>query len=323
MSINKCTIAYIIYLLFTCCFTGLQGQQLPLFTQYREAIGIINPAAMSSSFFSDEERYSLFAGISARTQWVGRKGTPQTQFIHAEKVLEGDNVYVLYGGYIINDQVDRIGTTGIYGRASVIITSDPSESGLAVGLSGGMVHYRVRLEGAIVRDPDDELALTNQSRTRPDLGAGIYAWRSLGRKNNLLFGGISIPQVLGLDVSFRDGEDNTFSIERVRHFYTTLGTRLYLGGEYNYIEPVAWLKYVPHAPIHADMGIRYRFFEYLWIGGGYSTNGNSHVEIGTIIPDSYGERDIRIGYGFDGNFSGNVAYYGNSHEINISIGLAK
>lgn len=295
----------------------LPAQQLPLFTQYREAIGIINPAALNGDFLISHGDLSTFIGLSARTQWVGRKGTPKTQFIRGEMVTDWQNITWLLGGYIINDQVDRIGTTGIYGRAAVMITGNhPEEGGLSVGLAAGYVNYRVRLEGAIVRDPDDELALINQSRSSPDLGAGIYAWKALG--NSYMYGGLSIPQILGLNVDFRRDSD-TFNIVRVRHYYANAGMIVMMNvGEVIYIEPFIWAKYVPHTPFHVNAGFRYHFISNAWVGAGYGSNGSTHVEIGLELGDY---PQYKIGYAFDGNFSGNVSYFGNSHEINLSVAL--
>ncbi|MEO0044715.1 MAG: hypothetical protein RL329_4164, partial [Bacteroidota bacterium] len=44
------------------------GQQIPLFTQYRALAGVINPAAISSDFFTKQHNVSF--GVSYRRQWV-------------------------------------------------------------------------------------------------------------------------------------------------------------------------------------------------------------------------------------------------------------
>jgi len=58
------------------------AQQLPLFTQYRENIGIINPAAFNQDFLIYENNLSF--GASYRRQWVGLESGPQTQTIRGE-----------------------------------------------------------------------------------------------------------------------------------------------------------------------------------------------------------------------------------------------
>ena len=77
--------------LLFCLSEWVAAQQLPLFTQYREQIGIINPAAIQGDYFIYEHNVSM--GGSYRRQWVGLDNAPTTQTIH------GQYMYAERGGF--------------------------------------------------------------------------------------------------------------------------------------------------------------------------------------------------------------------------------
>ncbi|MEM6967665.1 MAG: type IX secretion system membrane protein PorP/SprF, partial [Bacteroidota bacterium] len=137
---------------FLLCCQFLSAQQLPLFTQYRQNIGILNPAAINSDFHLNEHRISF--GASYRNQWIGFDATPVTQTIRGEYVYDGGTgVGLQFGGYLINDQTGPTGFTGVYGRLGGILTEDATYSGLSFGLNIGAVQYRVNASELVTRDP--------------------------------------------------------------------------------------------------------------------------------------------------------------------------
>ena len=54
----------------------LVAQQLPLFAQYRNASGLINPASINAEYFLYE--YDLNFNASYRSQWQQQPETPRT-----------------------------------------------------------------------------------------------------------------------------------------------------------------------------------------------------------------------------------------------------
>ena len=52
-----------------------QAQQMPLFTQYREMQGVINPAAINYGFFTDRHKGSV-AYLFAVNGWICRDRRP-------------------------------------------------------------------------------------------------------------------------------------------------------------------------------------------------------------------------------------------------------
>ncbi len=296
----------------TCFFSNLSAQQLPIFTQYRANRGFINPAAFDIENF--ESRTNLSFGTSIRNQWTGLQSGPKTQTIFGTYIRDMGGVGLVTGFNLVNDQADRVGYTGLYGRVGGILSSNLEDYGISFGLSLGAVQYRVDLTG-LENNNDPLLASGNNKQINPDAGVGVFAYTAVG--DDYLYGGLSVPQVLGLDLTFKT-PDSEFNTQRIRHYYGLIGYYLDLNDDYSYIEGSAWVKYVANVPLNVDFNLRYQMGKYLWIGGGYNTGKVMHGEFGIIFGE---DSIIKLGYGFDTPLSGISNFFGNTHEINIAIYL--
>ncbi len=295
------------------------AQQLPLFTQYRENTTLINPASFSHDFLTNEHNISF--GASYRRQWTDLASGPRTQTIRGEYIFsELGSFAMVAGGYLLNDKTGPTGLTGVYGRFAGIITDDPTYSGLSIGLSAGAVQYRVDVQEIRLREPGDVLGMDDQSQIHPDVGLGVYFYKFLDGGGFLdeshFYTGISIPQVMGLDLEFKD-EAGEFHTKRVQHVYGQIGLYKYIGD--GYLQPSAWIKYAPNAPINADFNLRYQMEGNFWLGAGASTGGTVHLETGLLLGESAGfDSNFKLGYGFDYSFSSFGPFAGSTHEINLS-----
>jgi type IX secretion system PorP/SprF family membrane protein len=299
---------------------GLCAQQLPLFAQYREAHGFLNPASLYCDYLLYDTRTAV--GASMRSQWVGIKDNPKTQLLHGETLTDGG---LLTGGYIINDQVGRVGTTGIYGKAGFVISSDPEVLGLSLGLTAGLVQYRIKTDNLPEKFAIDPLLQANTAALYPDIGAGVYYYQKIGygSDKDILYGGISIPQVFGLKVTFRDDtKKDKFDFNRTQHFYGTLGYIKRLNDEFSFIEPSVWVKYTPNAPLNIDINFRYQISNLFWIGAGYNTAEMVNAEAGFLINMSDAQT-LKIGYAYGMPFSKQSPYTAASHEINLSMAFGQ
>ncbi len=306
-----------IFLYFLLIGASLQAQQLPLFTQYREYSGIINPAYVNSDFFLQD--YDLSFGASFRAQWVGQPETPRTMLLRGEYVMaDSRSVNGLVGGYLMNDQVGPTGFTGIYGRIGGILSQDPRDGGLVLAISAGAVQHRIKASEVVFIQPNDP-AQQNQSRIIPDVGAGVFYYQRLG--DNSLYAGISVPQVIGFDLTYKD-QNGEFQLNRKNHFYAQAGYYWYVNDE-SFLEPSVWVRYLPSAPLSMDINLRFQLNGSFWIGGGGGTNGSFHAETGVLLGDNLGfDNTIKIGYGFDYFFNTFGPFFGSSHELNVAYLLA-
>ncbi len=301
-----------------------QAQHLPLFTQYRDQIGVINPGAFSHDYLLYDNPLSM--GLSFRRQWVQLESAPITQPLRGEYFYEsGGAVNPIFGGHIINDQTGPTGFSGIYGKAAALLSGDPFYGGLSVGFNFGLVQYRINASEIQLRDLGDPVGDTDQSLLYPDVGLGIYAYRYIDDgflDDSHVYAGLSVPQVFGLDLEFMS-ENGTFSTRRIQHYYALLGLYKYFG-DLAYLEPSLWLKYVPGAPVNLDFNLRYQMNGSFWLGAGGSTAGTIHLETGLLLGENYDlNNNFRIGYGFDYSFNTFGPAVGSTHEINLSYSIGR
>jgi type IX secretion system PorP/SprF family membrane protein len=311
----------VFYTLFLLQAAQSKAQQLPLFTQYREYHSVLNPATISSDYITDQ--YTAAFGASVRTQWVAIDRNPKTQILRGEYFIpSGGNFHLITGGYLMNDQTGATGFTGAYGRVAVLASADPSYSGVAMGLSIGATQFRLSTDNIIFAQGAE--GIQNYRQIYPDLSIGIFGYGSLSDKgnggDNILYGGVSVPQLLGLNLNFRSEQNKEFSVQRIAHYYALVGYYKYIG-ENSLIEPSAWLRYVKGAPIGVDFNLRGQLSSTIWLGAGFSTTRVLHTEIGFLMGENLGLDNFRvkIGYGFDHAFNTVAPYFGTTHEVNLSI----
>ncbi len=303
--------------LFTCISFVLFGQQFSQWTQYRDMTASFNPAAISKNYLYFD--YGLNFNLNHRTQWVNIEDAPKTQIFNVDWMLSNSNA--LLGGQLINDQSGATGFTGGFLRFAYIL-GDVDDWGISVGLQAGMVQYRIRLDGVEFRD---QVNLDSETLNQwyPDFGLGVYYYQFLNGRNgdDLLFAGISIPQTLGLDLTFSD-TNNDFNTKRVQHFYGFVGWRNYVY-ENGFIEPTLRVSYVPNAPVNIGINVKAQLVETFWIGVGGATSRTFHGEFGLMIGEimQLDNTDIRFGYSYDYSFNSYGAFFGGSHELSLMLSI--
>ncbi len=300
------------------------AQHLPIFTQYRDNIGIINPAAVSGDYFAFDHNMSF--GGSYRLQWVGLETAPKTQTIRGSYLIDDrGGIGMIVGGHLINDQTGPTGFTGAYGRFAGIISDDPYFGGLSFGLSLGLVQYRVNVSQLRLREQNDVLTMDDQSKLFPDAGLGVYYYRQLESgflSGDYVYGGISIPQVVGLNLKFKD-DSGEFYTQRIQHVYGLLGMQKFFDND-NFLEPSVWIRYAPNAPVNADFSLKYQMEGNLWVGLGMATSGIFHVDAGLIVGENLGfANNLKIGYNFDYSFNTYGPFVGTTHEFNVTYSLQR
>jgi type IX secretion system PorP/SprF family membrane protein len=300
-------------------YFNLNAQQIPLFTQYRETQGIVNPAAINYDYFTDRHQTSF--GLSFRRQWLDMTNPPTTQVLRGEYfAADRSGVAILAGGYLLRDQTGPTGYTGVYGRFATVFTEDAAYSGLSIGINAGAVQYGVRTSQLKLRDEGDIRASEDRTQTHPDIGAGVFYYRQMegALEGDYFYAGASVPQMLGFDLNFASNEGN-FNLKRVQHFYSTIGLYHFIG-ENSFVEPSALVKYTPNAPVNVDLNIRYQMSSSFWVGVGSSLRGNLHVETGFVLGKSLGlSNNLKFGYGFDYSFQTYGPHVGTTHEVNLAV----
>lgn len=300
--------------LMVCCIE-LFCQQLPLFNQYRDLQTIINPAAIPADYFLFENNVSI--GASFRTQWLGLTNNPQTATLRGDYFSAGGSGFsMLAGGHIMADKTGPTSFVGAYGKIGGVLSEDPQYGGLAVALNFGFVQYRVDITEIEFTDAGDITAMENQSQLFPDVGFGVFYYQTVGRDSDIFYGGISMPQLLGADLTFgSDGDE--FGLERVTHLYGLLGYYKYFDSG-AILEPSLWVKSTFGSEVSIQGSLKYQFPSALWIGTGAATNGMFQVETGVTLGSGSGWPNLRLGYAYDYNFNKISVATGGSHQFNIT-----
>lgn len=326
----KQTLLFLGFLIF-----GLDAlaQQLPLFTQYRDSWTQLNPATPYNGYVNYEHKLAI--GISHRQQWLDADliGAPTTSLAQFQYVSEALNFHT--GGYILNDQTGNIGTTGVYGNFAyqLSIGKGRVDQTLSIGVNGGLVQYRVAIpEG--VRTHNGIGGAFSETIWYPDFGMGVFY-----NYDDRFYAGLSVPQLLGLDLNLRDTEDpnNSFELTKVRHYYALIGGYFdfdFFENESSFLEPSIWIRYVENVPLSIDINLRYKPSDYFWIGAGIGSASITpsireqeivnplkkvlHLEAGIIIPKvSKKDGNLKIGFGYDVQLSEYLVNFGNSAEVHV------
>ena len=300
-----------------CAFSTLYAQQTPIFTQYRSNYTIINPAMLSPNYLLQEQ--NLDFGVSVRAQWTNLDDNPRTQLAQGTFFYENSGVSILSGGFIIRDRVGPTSTTGVYGKIGGLLSDDPYWGGIGVGISVGIQQFKIDASDLVLRQEGDILGQQDQSTITPDVGFGFYYYKRFEKgwiEDDLVYAGISIPQVLGLNVAFAEG-DSDFDINRTQHFNLIAGYYKFLDNG-RFIEPSIWLRYVANAPVNVDFNFRYHVNQSIYFGFGGSSARTFHFETGFVIG-----QQLRIGYGFDFPFNTIGPIGRSTHEINLNFALER
>lgn len=295
----------------------LFSQQLPLFTQYSEYQGIINPAAVNYDYYQDGFGTSI--GVSYRDQWINAPDRPRTVAIRAEQVhAPRRGMSFIYGGYLIHDQVGVFKNTGITGRIASMFRfagNSLDEGAISVGLNIGAYRYQTDLAELRRATIDPVLFSESTNKIYPDVGVGVNFYKLLGNDDYVAFG-VSVPQVFGLNLTFKNGEDE-FDVTRIQHYYAT-GSYYKVLGDDRYLEISGWAKKVQNVPVNADFNLRYKFSSIMWLGFGYNTSGIIHTEAGVIFDSYHEDKRFKIAYAYNPTFTSYGVVFGGTHELNLS-----
>lgn len=304
-------------LAFFCRSSVAVAQQLPLYAQDPEFHGVINPASIYTDFLNYER--VLSAGLSHRSQWaLPNQIAPRTQVARFEYIRLGEPNTFVCGGYA---QYDRVGITenfGVYGRFAYIITNDPKEWGISIGLNIGLASWQLKTSRLSLTQIDDPNFPTDPSVWYPDGGGGIYAYKKLGGSGNrgsYFYAGLSAPRTF--DVS-----PNRQGADPYRHVYGLAGIQFSPANAFK-VELSTWVRQVPNIPPQASFNARIQAGDIKLGFGAASTLSNLKetpflsCELGYnfLIQDRHVMKVSGV-YSF-----GQVAYFGNAFEINVSYVL--
>ncbi len=306
----------LILFLFLYCVAQLEGQQLPLYSQYLYNKFLINPGVAGSDGYTS-------INMTAREQWIGYSGAPRTfsvswqsrllkQGYKIRQVSHNRNVYrprtdgkVGHGGYIFNDRNGLVNRTGFQLSYSYHMWVK-SNTQLSMGLSFTGYHFKINEKEINFEDPDDPW-MNNELRRGifvPDAAFGVYVL------NPSYTFGFSTEQLFGAAGKMGDNAYRNFRMDR--HYYM-FGTYVFNSGSKNELQPSALLMMSEQLRPQADIGITYIYDQSFWTGLTYRTSG--------ALIGNFGFRytNIFIGYAFDFTMHEIQRVTYGTHELTLAV----
>ena len=293
---KKSLLLIIFSLFFTLRFLA---QQEAMFSQYMYSGLYINPA------FSGSRTYGEINGIF-RKQWVNFEGAPVTQILSMENPVKEKNMG--WGAILVNDKIGVSCRTDFHLSYAYQIKTG-NDYRLALGIRGGLSYCRAMLNDLRIWDANDQVFAANLKDVwLPNAGAGLYFY------STRFYSGISCPNLV--DYSNRSiGFSSANSPKIIPHYYFSSGYVFGIGKDLN-LKPSFLIKYVPFAPVQADLNLNAEIKSKLCLGISYRTN-DGLVAIAQLL---FSER-WKMGYAYDYPLTKINQYSYGSHELMLSYRL--
>lgn len=304
-----------ILLLFISCYT-VPAQQLPLFSQYLYNKFLINPAVAGS------DGYTSF-NLTAREQWVGYYGAPQTfSFSGQTRLLKRSFILrhtkvkreifrpksdgkIGLGGYIFNDKNGLIQRTGFQASYSYHMWLQNTTQ-LSMGLAITGYYLKIDEKEINFEDPNEPW-LNNDLRKGifvPDATFGIYL---LNAKYSF---GFSADQLF--QAATKIGSKAYSEFRMARQFYI-FGSYSFSRGVYVELQPSFLLRMSEQLKPQADIGLTYIFNQALWAGLSFRTSGALIANVGVKY------KNLWFGYSFDFTLQEIQRITYGTHELTIAV----
>ena len=277
------------------------AQQEPMVSQYMFNGLFLNPAyAGSHQYFS--------SSLLHRTQWVSFPGAPKTSLVAVDGLIpKKDNMGV--GLIVAHDRIGATEQTDVYANYAYQLRLKKGK--LAFGLKAGVSNYIFKSSGVTVWDANDEVFTGRRSAWLPKFGFGTYYFC------DNWYAGISIPTLMAYDAN----HDFSFDVNKGsflnRHYYLYGGYVFKLNEKFK-LKPSTLVKYLPAAPVEADINLNLLYNDQFWIGASYRS-----MDAVVFMVEYQTNTRFRVGYAFDFTTSKIRNYSTGTHEIMIGYDFGK
>ncbi len=295
----------------------LQGQQLPVYSQYTFNKFLLNPAAAGSDGYTT-------INLVAREQWVGFEGTPKTHAIMIDSRLLRNSFIsknasvrrkkrhnsrsgrVGWAAHAYNDHTGTLDRTGVEGTYAYHL--EMGEGQLSFGLSGVFYQFRLNKDKVIMADDQYDPLIDGEKSTMyvPDANFGVYYTTAK------YYGGASIMQLFQSSMQFGENSGSDYSLNRN---YNLIGGYIHRFNETFTLEPSFLLKIPTASKPQLDLNARLYYKSDYWAGLAYRT-GNAMIFFLGARFDRY-----FVGYAFDYNFNPLMKHTYGSHEFMAAMKL--
>ncbi len=313
---NIYKLVFVFLLLASWNIDGVQGQQLPQFSQYMFNGLHINPG------------YAGYKGqpyiqSTYRSQWLGLPGAPETLTVTGD--FSANEGRMGFGASILTDQAGPTRTTsGLVTYAYRIQTG--RESFLGFGVSAGVSEYSI--DGSMF-DPDDlddvNIPEGKVSLVTPNLNTGIFF------HTPRFYAGLSAYNMVGKKSLEQEAVALAY---HSMHYYLTAGVLLPISESVQF-KPSFLLRAAQEGASNLDVNGMFLFMERLWLGASYRSTLKLSGDVGNEIPGDLSKRNavafigeifatknLRLGYAYDHNTNALNSYNNGSHEVSLGFYIA-
>ena len=293
---------YISVLLALVLALPVDGQQVPVTSQYLTNGLVINPAYAGT-------REVLSANLSYRKQWARINGAPQFQTLSLHSpVNKKERVSLgLMTDYLTYGVTKDVGLYGFYAY-SIRYGHGKLSMGLKAGFDLSNTNYnRLRFPDG---NPADPLLSGDMKYTLPNMGVGFYYY------TEKYFVGLSVPSLL----TYKRDEADQFSVTpdySLFRTYLTAGTLIRFADVFK-VKPSVLVRYSMHEPLEVDLNASLIFADMLWVGGSYRISEKAAV----ALLDLQVTPQLKVGYSFDYQLGHLNNYTSGTHEVSLRYEFA-
>lgn len=278
------------------------GQQDLMVSQYMFNGLFLNPA------YAGSHKY-ISSSLLQRTQWAGLAGAPSTALFAIDGLVPAAGKNVGLGLILSSDHIGATQQTDVYANYAYQIKLGKGR--LAFGVKAGVSNYQFKGNDLVTWDANDAVLMSRKSDWLPKFGAGFYYFCPLW------YAGLSVPTILAYDA----GHDFSFDVNQStfldRHYYLTGGYVFMLNDNFK-LKPSALVKYLPSAPVQADINLNLLYKDAFWMGASYRTG-----DAVTLMIEYQTNMRFRVGYAYDFTTSDIRKYSAGTHEIMIGYDFGK
>lgn len=274
----------------------LDAQQDPQFTQYMYNTLTVNPG------YAGSRGHLSILGMH-RSQWVGINGAPTSQ------VLTIDGPVGEKTGLGIIATYDELGPSNelfLDGNFSYSLRVGRDNQRLSFGLKAGGRIFNVDFSKGNIQNPDVAFQNNIENRFFPTIGAGAYYHTERG------YLGFAIPNFFSED--HYDGETQEIATERL-HYFLIGGIIRDLSADVKF-KPAFFVKWVPGAPLIADLSANFMIRETLTLGVAYRWDDSFSGLLGLQITPA-----LSMGYAYDRTTTDLRNFNSGTHEIFLRFEL--
>lgn len=268
--------------------TKVEGQLVPVYSQYLVNQSVINPA-----FAGGNNCLNITALY--RQQWSNYEGAPSTRTLSVHSPLR--NRSLALGLNVVNDVMGVTSNTLIEGQFAYRIRLSRAHK-LSLGLGVGLFLNKNNLAKVKVNDGGDEVFATNVNSTLPTFSFGAYF------EHKRYFIGVS-----ALNLNRNMVTAQTFIYQQP----------IYLLAGYNYkvnemlsLSPSVLLKKINRNPLQLDLNLFLTYNKQFRFGASYRT-----VDALYFVLQFQLNEQLQIGYSYDYALTAIRAFQNGSHEISV------